>query len=129
MGKRLEINLPEPDPAPMPDLGVHPVVSDLRERLARLEERTRELPDRTASEALTLAQSAADRTTELAERMTQLETANAAGIKEIAPAQNAIPDVPAQPPILDPTPPAEHNPPPQEPENQGPIARFFSRWI
>ena len=123
--REIKVELP-PDPEPQ-DLSVHPIVSELRERLARVEERTRDLPDRTATEAITLAQTAVERAEALAARMTALESASAAvPVRTPQPEPEPLPELLPEPPIPDlPTPePLPHDP--IVPERQ---KHWWSRWI
>ena len=54
--RKVEIEIPEPEPPAIPELGSHPLIGEMRERLARLEERTTaEGVDPAAAEALRVA--------------------------------------------------------------------------
>lgn len=52
---QVPVEIPDPEPPVMPDLSLNPIVGDLRERVATLEERTQNASGETAAEALRLA--------------------------------------------------------------------------
>lgn len=106
MGRKLEIELPDPDP-PTLDLSVHPEVAAIRERLARLEERTTsEGVDPAAAEALRLAGETRTAVDAVANRVTELEkrASGAAPVVDVHPPA-AVP----VPPPADPDPSTEHS--------------------
>jgi len=114
MGKRtIPIELDLPDPPATPDLASDPIVGDLRERLARLEERTSsDGVDPAAAEALRLAgeaQTAAASAVAAVEKLGEkLERAvpTPAPVVEVHPPAPIAPPVPPTPEL----PSQEHHP-------------------